>query len=240
MPATDHLAKAARAMLKPTVAAHGFQEYSPKKYFRLCGWIAQFLDLQKSAWGGGSFAVNQFVFLLVPPRDGIGGVFGGRLPHKGKAWGTDAWWESCSPELALRSIDDVCDIFETVAMPRFEQGSTLAGLVDALKPKADGCPNTHFKKEVACALICDGRLEEGIPYLLRAEKDYRAGFLTMPTAAWMERDANYMKMLLEAIAAGQHRTLLDEWFRSSVKSLKIDKKWKNKDEAHNSPEPPPV
>lgn len=237
MPAPDHLAKAARAMLKPTVAAHGFQEYSAKKYFRLCGWIAQFLDLQKSGWGGGSFCVNQFIFLLVPPCDGIGGVRGGRLPQKGRAWGTDAWWESSSPELALRSIEDVCDIFETVAMPRFTQGSTLAGLVDALKPEADGCPNTHFKKEVGCALICDGRSEEGIRYLQRAERDYRAGFIKRPTAAWLETDANYMKMLSDAVAAGQHPGLLAEWFQSSVKSLKIDKKWKAKDEVNKSLQP---
>lgn len=234
MPEPDHLAKAARVVLKPAVEAHGFQSYSAKNYFRICGYIAQFLNLQKSAWGGGSFCVNQFIFLLVPPRDGIGGVFGGRLPHKGRAWGTDAWWESSSPELALRSIEDVCDIFETVAMPRFKQGSTLAGLVDALKPDADGCPNTHFKKEVGCALICDGRLEEGIQYLEKAERDYRAGFIKRPTADWLESDANYMKILLEAVAVGQHRELLEQWFQSSVMSLKIDRKWKTNDKVSAS------
>ena len=227
----DHLAKAARAMLKPVVTAHGFQQYGARSYFRLCGWVAQFLDLRKSAWGGGSFTATQYIFLLIPPADGIGGVFGGRLPKKGRPLGTDGWWESDSPEAALRSIDEVCDIFETVAMPRFEQGSTLAGLVDALRPDADGCPNTHFKKEVGCALICDGRLEEGIPYLQRAEREYRAGFEKWH-AAWEERDANYMRTLLDAISAGQHRALLEQWFQNSVLSLKIDKKWKTKYEAN--------
>jgi hypothetical protein len=230
----DHLVKAARAMLKPIVTAHGFQQYGARSYFRLCGWIAQALDLRKSAWGGGSFTATQYIFLLVPPCDGIGGVFGGRLPPKGQPWGRDGWWESSSPELALRSIDEVCDIFETVAMPRFQQGSTLAGLVEALRPDADGCPNTHFKKEVGCALVCDGHLHEGIPYLQKAERDYRAGFLKRPTAAWMETDANYMKALLDAIAAGQHHALLEEWFHSSVQALKIEKKWKTKHEANKT------
>lgn len=221
-------------MLKPIVTAHGFQQYGARSYFRLCGWIAQFLDLRKSAWGGGSFTATQYIFLLIPPREDIGGVFGGRLPKKGKPLGTDGWWESESPEAALRSMDEVCDIFETIAMPRFEQGSTLAGLVDALKPEADGCPNTHFKKEVGCALTCDGRLEEALPYLHRAEQEYRDGFRERPTAAWMERNANYIRMLLDGIAADQHGTLLEEWFQSSVKSLKIDKKWKTKDEANKA------
>jgi len=236
----DHLTKAARVMLKPLVTAHGFQQYGARSYFRLCGWIAQFLVLRKSDWGGGKFRVFTYIFLLVPPSDGIGSVFGGSFPHKGKPWGkADGWWESSTPALALRSMDEICDVFETVAMPRFEQGSTVTGLIDALRPDADGCPNTHFKKEVGCALICDGRLEEGIPYLQRAEREYRAGFQKWH-AAWEERDANYMRMLLDAISAGQHQALLQEWFQSSVQSLKIDKKWKTKDEANTALEPTPT
>ena len=50
----------------------------------------------------------------------------------------------------------------------------------------------------------------------------------------METDANYMKALLDAISAGQQRTLLEEWFHNSVRSLKIDKKWKSKDEANKA------
>jgi len=195
----------------------------------MCGWIAEFLELQKSAWGGSVFRTYYWISLLVPPKDGIGSVFGGTLPRGGKPLRTVGWWESSSPELALQSAQEVCHVFETVALPLFDQGSTLAGYIDALKPDADNSPNPHFKKEVGCALICDGRLDEGIPYLQRAEMEYRAGFLERPSAAWMERDANYMKALLEAIAVGQHRALLEEWFQSSVKSLKIDKKWKNKD-----------
>jgi hypothetical protein len=230
----DHLAKAVREMLKPIVAAHGFQQYGARTYFRLCGWIAQFLDLRKSAWGGGSFRAHQYIFLLIPPQDGLGGGFSGSLPPKGQAWGREGWWESSTPELALRSVDEICDIFETVAMPRFQQGSTLSGFIEALRPEADTSRNTHFKNYVGCALVCDGRLEEGIPYLQRAERDFRAGFVKMPAAAWMETEANYMKALLDAISTGQHRALLDEWFQSSVRSLKIDKKWKTDDEANKS------
>jgi len=235
MATPDHLTKAARAMLKPIVTARGFQQYGARSYFRLCGWIAQFLDLRRSAGGDGAFRVFQYIFLLVPPQDGPGGGFSGSLPPKGQPWGErEGWWESSSPELALRSIDEICDIFETVAMPRFQQGSTLTGFIEALRSEADTSRNAHFKNYVGCALICDGRLEEGIPYLQRAERDYRAGFMRRPSAAWMETDANYMKALLDAISAGQQRTLLEEWFHNSVRSLKIDKKWKSKDEANKA------
>jgi len=224
MPNPDHLAKAVRAVFRPTAVAH---EYSPKTYFRICGQIAQFLSFEKSAYGSGNFHVSYFIILLVPPREFIGSVFAGRLPHKGKPLGTDAWWKSSSPELALKSVEEICERFETVGMPLFNQSSSLSGLIDALKPQAESSPNTHFKKEVGCALVCDGRLEEGISYLRRAEKEYRDGFQKMPTAKWMECDANHMKTLVEAISLGRHKALLEEWFQSSVKHLKIDKKWKN-------------
>ena len=68
-------------------------------------------------------------------------------------------------------------------MPRFQQGSTLAGFIEALKSKGDTSPNAHFKQYVGCALVCDDRLEEGMPYLEMAERDFRADFLMRPTAA---------------------------------------------------------
>jgi hypothetical protein len=227
MPEPDHLAKAVKAVFRPTATAHSFQEYSTKTYSRICGRIAQFLSFGKSAWGSVNLNTSYLIMLLVPPREFIGSVFAGRLPHKGKPLGTDAWWKSKTPELALKSVEEICERFETVTVPLFNQSSSLSGLIDTLKPQAENSPNIHFKKEVGCALVCDGRLEEGSSYLRRAEKEYRDGFHKMPTAKWMENDANHMKALVEAILLGRHNTLLAEWFQSSVKHLKIDKKWKS-------------
>jgi hypothetical protein len=118
MAAPDFLAKAAKATLKPAVARHGFQEYSPKMYFRMCGKIGQFLALQKSAWGSGDFAVNYLIFILVPHRKFVGSVFAGRLP-RGKS--CDGWWKSDPLEAAQSSMLEVCAKFEASALPYFER-----------------------------------------------------------------------------------------------------------------------
>src|SRR5687767_11216972 len=130
MPGPDFLAKAAKAVLKPALAQHGFQQYSNKMYFRMCGKIAQFIDLQKSSWGGGDFAVNYFIFILVPPRTFIGSVFAGRVP-RGKSG--DGWWKSEPEEAAQSSMSDVWSKFESVTLPLFERSANLPGYIDAMK-----------------------------------------------------------------------------------------------------------
>jgi len=160
---------------------------------------------------------------LVPPRKFIGSVFSGRLP-RGK--GYDGWWPSSSAEVALRSVEEVGEKFESFALPIFEQTSTLAGYVEALKQRSAGVSNPHFKGDIGAALACDKRLDEARYYLEAAENEYRAGLREMPTAEWMADCANNMRALQQAIATGEHHTILERWFRESTIALKIDKKWK--------------
>jgi hypothetical protein len=54
----DYLARAARKLLKPLLEDHGFQMFTLRTFMRLKGKIAQYLCLQKSAWGGGDFCVK--------------------------------------------------------------------------------------------------------------------------------------------------------------------------------------
>ena len=227
MVSVDFVAKAAKAVLKPLVAEHGFQEYGPKTYFRMCGKIGQFLALQKSAWGGGDFAVTYLIFILVPHRKFIGSVFTGGLP-RGKP--NDGWWKSVPQEAAQSSMLEVCTKFETSALPVFEQSSTLSGYVAAMKKFSDASPNAHFRADIGTALICDGKIAEGRGYIRRAEEEYRAfsaQFPDMPKPLWSDESADSMAKLSAAIEGGRHQELIDEWYRQSIVTLKIDKKWKS-------------
>lgn len=134
MPSPAFLTKAAKAVLKPAVAEHGFQEYSPRVYYRMCGKIGQFLTLQKSAWGSGDFAVNYLIFILVPHRKFVGSVFAGRLP-RGKS--RDGWWKSEPQKAAQNSMLEIRTKFEDFAIPIFKQSATLSGYIDALKELSD-------------------------------------------------------------------------------------------------------
>lgn len=193
----------------------------------LRGKIGQFLTLQKSAWGSGDFAVNYFIFILVPHREFVGSVFTGRLP-RGKS--SDGWWESDPQEAAQSSILEVCAKFEISALPHFERSATLSGYIEAMKELSEESPNAHFRADIGVALVCDGRIDEGREYIRRAEAEYRAfgaQFPEMPKLLWSDESADRMATLSAAIEAGSHASLIDEWYRQSIATLKIDKKWKS-------------
>ncbi len=226
MAASDFLSKAAKAVLKPAIAHCGFQEYSTKTYFRMCGRVAQFLDLQKTKWGGGDFAVNYFIFILVPHRTFIGSVFAGRFP-RGKSG--DGWWKSDSEEAARISISEVREKFESFAHPIFERTASIGGYIDELKVLSAESLNAHFRADIGCALACSGRLEESLRYVRKAEEEYRAFSAQFPVTTkpmWSDESANEMSALAAAIEAGRHESLIDDWYQQSLVSLKIDKKWK--------------
>ena len=227
MPTQDFLAKAARTSLRPAVARHGFQQYSPKAFFRLCGKIVQFVDLQKSGWGGGNFAVNYFIFILVPHRKFIGSIFAGRFP-RGKSG--DGWWKSVPEEAAEESMQEVCSIFESFALPILDESMTLSGYATALRKHCQGAHSGHASADMGIALICDGKIEEGHRLVRKAEVDYRAfsaQFPGMKEPLWSDECADQMARLSSAVEAGTHETLIEEWFQQSILTLKIDKKWKN-------------
>ena len=180
--------------MKPAVAQHGFQEYSKKMYFRMCGKIGQFLDLQKSAWGGGDFAVNYFICILVPHRRFIGSVFAGRVP-RGKSG--DGWWKSDSEEAAENSMLDVRSKFETFALPIFERSATLPGYIAAMKELGAGCPNAHFRADIGLALVCDGKIEEGHRYIKKAEEEFNK-----PEGANRRQPLGFREQVREVRASG--------------------------------------
>src|SRR6266498_3541564 len=218
---SDFLAIAARNILRPALAEYGFQEYAKKHYFRLCGNIAQFLDLQKSSWGGGDFAVNYSVFLLAPPRKFIGSIFGGRLP-RGKS--SDGWWKSSKPEFAEASIHEVVSTFRSFTWPIFQQTSTLEGYIAALKGRGEHL-SPHIPAEIGCALILNNQINQALPYIERAEREYRDFASSVEKVDWSLQAADRMAHLREAMKAGSQGELLNAWIRESVVKLKLDTKW---------------
>ncbi len=125
-------------------------------------------------------------------------------------------------------MQEVREKFEAFGSPIFDRSATLSGYVAAMKELSEGSPNAHFRADIGCALICDGRIEEGSRYLRKAEEEYRAfgaQFPDMPKPLWSDESATRMSVLLAAIEAGRHESVIEEWYRQSVVSLKIDKKW---------------
>jgi hypothetical protein len=218
----DYLAKITRSLFRPVLKSHGFQEYSTKCYFRLCGKIAQFLTLQKNKFGDDTFAINYFIFILVPPRKFIGSILAGRFPKKPSR--VDGWWAANTLESAESSIHEVNDLFVTFGLPLFSDTSTLLGYVDCIRKRQIDSANANAT--IGCALALAGELSDSCRYLDKARSQYAGYAPGRIRPEFRIESIRYMNKLIAAIGTNQHEKLLDDWYAQSVKNLKLDKKWK--------------
>ena len=204
----------------------GFQMLSPKVFMRLDGKIAQYLTLQKTQYGGGDFSVDYFVFILIPPREFVGSVLAGRFPQ-GKS--QDGWWKSQSEESARASMGEVCETFKTFGRSLLDSTRSLSGYVSELQRRGSDSGNAHFHADIGCALLCEGRVVEATTSLERAERQYMAFTVAGKPVEWSAKAAAKMRELLNAVHAGTHGKLIDQWYSMSLVNLGIDKKWKSPD-----------
>jgi hypothetical protein len=214
----DHLGPASKKILRPHLERHGFRMLTPKKYLRLCGKIAQYVDLQKSGYGSGNFALNYFIFILVPPRKFIGSILSNRL--RGRQ--NNSWWSSESTELAEASLVDVVRAFDEYWIPLFNRTASLEGYIIELESSLRRGASGHAYLNLGCARVCKGEQIQAKKDLLEAEREYLSHLIDGKVVDWAVEKAEEAKELIAAIDDCTHEALMDRWFRESLSHLKID------------------
>ena len=144
---TQPVLKAAKARFIPTISKYGFSRYRTSNTFvKRLGDIYHFISFNGSQWGGGFFVdVTAWVPEITGIKESARETFeygknvvaiGGRLSPRCVGEGT--WfWEYGDEDELLKTLDELSELFETVALPWFACMSTREQLARGLGPSED-------------------------------------------------------------------------------------------------------
>ncbi len=119
----------------------------------------------------------------------------------------------------------MADLFVTFGLPLFNDTSTLLGYIDCIRNREINSGHAH--SAIGCALVLAGHLSEACPYLAKARDQYTQHSVPgYGRPQWTIEGENRMTELLNAIESNDHQRLLEDWYHQSVRSLRLDKKWK--------------
>jgi hypothetical protein len=216
----DALTAATRSFWAPILREHGFKAYTRRSYGRVCNeCIFQCINLQLSAYGGKSFAVNYASILITRLHEHVASTTFRRLP-RGKSH--DGWWKAKSHEHADESMLEVCEKTSNIALPWFDATSTVLGLAEELVGLAKyGNPHTFF--ELGCCFATAGNLAAARDALREAIRQFQQAYDEMPERSWALRERSLAEELVAAIANGTHASLLSRWRDQTFVNLKLDK-----------------
>lgn len=214
----DALTAATTSYLVPVLREHGFKKYGKRSFGRLMNdCIFQYIDLQLSAYGSKSFAVNYASTLITRLQETLGSSTWRRLP-RGKS--NDGWWEAIHHERADESMLDVHEKIVNIAFPWFDSTATTQGLSKELAMSTEhGNPHAFF--ELGCCYATAGDLDAaGVP-LQEAILLFQKSYDEMPQRTWALSQQSLAEKLVVAIADGNHADLLSSWQEQSVVNLKL-------------------
>ncbi|MEM7689926.1 MAG: DUF4304 domain-containing protein [Pseudomonadota bacterium] len=204
----DELAKAITKLANPVLKQDGFQRLQRRKFIRSNGRIVQRLDFQVTSWGGRDFCVNVSANLIAS-NEFVTLQPGFRLSDYD---GRDAWLPSKTMDDAEASVKFVTGLIQEQAFPFLARTNSVEGFSDVLGQE-DWASSHHlkFQQGVAAALLGDAN---GAKIKLRdAIRLYEAD-----GRDWFFAKIDKATKLCEALDAGCHAQLLNEWEQENSES----------------------
>lgn len=216
--AKDALTAATSTFLVPLLREHGFKKFGKRSFGRLMhDQVFQYIDLQLSAYGGKTFAVNCASLLITRLHTVVGSTTFRRLP-RGKS--NDGWWEAIHHDLADESMQDVREKVMQIVLPLFDSTSTAQGLAAELEiGKKHGNPHTYF--ELGCCYATVGDSSSALVPLREAIELFQKAYDEMPQRTWALSERSLAEELVGAIADGSYSSVLSNWREQTVTNLKL-------------------